>query len=401
MLPTCCEPHVLPTVVQSPYSLDLSALSKDAGPYPAAASYHGLTEAECPCLAASASTLGNLLDQKARASCQRNSLCPKAEKASEQARTVLHHAADEARNRSAGEAMESFYRLIEAEGRLPLVLLGLKELNESLKRAEELQAKGLRPPVEIVVIRKQLTDLRSDEVNVRIAILQLNARLKVLLGLTCGDYSIWPLADLKVVPQEPDIDEAVCYGLHHRPDLALLEALAAGLDAGSSTLASQTLGGLNALLGEPPPSSCCACLLACLDCSKTESAKQQVCTLLADRRRQATEEIRQAAGVVAYRVQLVILARQKVEEEQRRIRELEEKRAKGIDAEAELTTARLNLYKAQGELLREAMNWKIAGAQLRQAEGRLLEECPCLNHAAPHVFPSESVPSYRTLSRSG
>jgi hypothetical protein len=381
-------------VGRSSLPLDLSTLPKEAGPYPADATYQGLTEADCPCLAARASTLGNLLDQKAQASSQKKFNCQhRADKASELPRTVLEHAAEEARNRSAGEALEAFYRLVEAEGRLPLLLLGLKEVNDSLKRAEELQAKGLRPPVEIAVIRKELIDLRSDEVNLRIAILQLNAKLKVLLGLSCGDYSLWPLADLKVVREVPDIDEAVEYGLHHRPDLALLEALAAGLDAHSLTLASQALGGLNPLLGEPS-SSCLASLLACLAGGKIQSAKQLVQTLLADRKRQATEEIRQAVGLVAYRVQLVILARQKVENEEGRIKELEEKKAKGLEAEGELSTARLNLYKAQGEQVREVVAWKIARAQLRQAQGRLLEECPCTGNVAPAV-------SHRSLARLG
>jgi hypothetical protein len=379
-------------VGRSSLLLDLSALPKDAGPYPANATYQGLTEADCPCLAARASTLGNLLDQKAQTLSQRDHKCHlRADQAGELSFTVLEHAADEARNRSAGDAMEAFYRLIEAKGRLPLLLLALKEVNESLKQAEELQAKGLRPPVEIAVIRKQLTDLRSDEVNLRIAILQLNARLKVLLGLSCGNYSLWPLADLKVVPEVPDINEAVNYGLHHRPDLALLEALADGLNAGSLTLAGQALGGLNPLLGEPSSSKLFASLLACLDRGKIQSAKQQVQTLLADRRRQATEEIRQAVGLVAYRVQLVVLAQQEVENEERRIKELEEKKAKGLDAEGELHTARLNLYKAQGERLREVVNWKIARAQLRQAQGRLLEECPCMDNVASGAAPTKNA----------
>jgi hypothetical protein len=400
MSPSCFESPVLPPVSQSPLRLDLSALPTGAGSSPSDASYHGLTEAECPCLAARASTLGNLLDQKAQAVSQRKSKCQlRADKASELSRTVLEHGADEARNRSAGDAMEAFYRLIEAEGRLSLLLLSLKEVNESLKRAEELQAKGLPRPVEIAVIRKQLADLRSDEVNLRIAILQLNARLKVLLGLSYGDYSLWPLADLKVVAEEIDIDQAVDYGLHHRPDLALLESLADGLDANSLTVAGQVLGGLNALLGEPSPPACFAALLACLDGSKTQSAEHQVQTLLADRKRQATGEIRQAVGLVVYRVQLVILAHKKVENEERRLKELEEKKAKGLDAEGELTTARLNLYKAQGELLRDVVDWKIARAQLRQAQGRLLEGCPCINNAAPGAAPTNSVPCCRTRSR--
>jgi outer membrane protein TolC len=380
----------LPTVRPSSLLLDLSALPKDPGPYPADATYQGLTEAECPCLAARASTLGNLLDQKAQALSEKESRFQHgADKASELSRAVFQHAADEARNRSSGDAMESFYHLIEAQGRLALLRLSLKEINESVRRAEELQAKGVRSPVEIAVIRRQLSDLRSDEVNLRIAILQLNARLKVLLGLSCGDYSLWPLADLKVVPEESDIDQALNYGLNHRPDLALLGALADGLDAQSLTVVSRVLEGVNPLLGEPPSSGYLAKLLACLDGSKTQSAQQQVQALLAERERQATEEIRQAVGLVRYRVRLVILARQKVENEEQRVKDLEEKKAKGLDAEEELSTARLNLYKAKGELLREVVNWKIARAQLLQAQGRLLDECPCLDNAAPGAALSE------------
>jgi hypothetical protein len=397
MSPPSFEPPVLPTVGRSSVHFDLSALPKDVGPDPADAFYQGLNEADCPCLAARASTLGNLLDQKSQTPSQSMFKClHSVDKASELSRTVLQLAADEARNRSAGDAMEAFYRLIEAEGRLPLLSLGLKEVNESLKRAEELRAKGLQPPVEISVIRKQLTDLRSDEVNLRIAILQLNARLKVLLGLSCSDYHLWPLADLKVVPEKLDIDEAVNYGLHHRPDLALLEALAGGLDAGSLTLASQTLGGVNPLLGEPSSTAGFAALLACLGGSKTESAKLQVQTLLAERTRQATEEIRQAVGLVGYRVQLIILSRQKVEDEARRITELEEKKARGLDVEGQLSTARLNLYKAQGERLREVVEWKIARARLRQGQGRLLEDCPRIHSAPPGSAPIESLPCCHT-----
>src|SRR5262249_39129058 len=220
-------------------------------------------------------------------------------------------------------------------------------------------------------------------------ILQLNAKLKVLLGLSCGDYALWPQADLKVVPEETDICQAVAYGLQHRPDLILLEALADGLDANS--MAGQALGVLNPLLGEASSAHCCFSFLACLDSSKTHSAKAQVQTLLEDRKRQATEEIRQAVGLVNYRLQLVILARQKVENEERQTKELEEKKAKGLDVEGELTTTRLNLYKAQGDRLREVVNWKIARAQLRQAQGRLLEQCAGAAEAAPAAAATEQA----------
>jgi hypothetical protein len=215
--------------------------------------------------------------------------------------------------------------------------------------------------------------------------------LKVLVGLSCSDYSLWPLADLKVVPEETDIDQAVDDGLRQRPDVALLRTLACCLDADSLAVANQALAGINPLLAETSSSACHAALLACCDGSTLQSTKQRAQTLLADRKRQATEEIRQAVGQVAYRVQLVILAQQKLEIEERRIKELEEKKTKGMDVEGELTTARLNLYEAQGEQLREVVNWKIARAQLLRAQGRLLDEDSWMDDASPGVTPIESA----------
>jgi outer membrane protein TolC len=383
----------LPTVTKSPLLLDTSALPADASPNPVEASYRGLTEADCPRLAARASTLGNLLDYKAEEILAGgNEHLLLRETGAELSSVALRQAAGEARLRSAGDAMEAFYRLIEAEGRRDLLLLGLKEADESLLRARELQSQGLTTPVEISVIRKQLTDLRSDELKLRITILQLNARLKVLLGLSPGDYALWPMADLKVVPEETDTHQAVDYGMQHRPDLAFLWTLVCSLDSDSLAFASQALGAVSPLLGRNASCHCCASLLERNDCSPTEWARQQLQSLLAERQRQATEEIRQAVGVTAYRAQLVILARDNVEIEDRRVQELEEQQDKGFDAEAELSVARLNLYKAQGEQLDAVVNWKIARAQLQQAQGQLLEELPWTDNAAPPVPPMESAP---------
>jgi hypothetical protein len=336
-----------------------------------------LTEADCPRLAARASTLGNLLDEKAQAVCpSRFVFLPGRKKARCLSCVVLRLAAHDARSRSAVDAMESFYQLVEAEGRLQLLDLSQTEVNESLKRAEEMQAKDLHPAVEIAVIQKQGTDLRSDDVNVRIAILQLNARLNVLLGLSCSDSSLWPLADLKVAQEEIDVDDAVEYGLHHRPDITSLETIDCCMDAHSVAVASQALAAASPLLAEPPSSGCCASFFALFDVCKVCSTKQQIETLMADRRKQATEEIRQLAGEVTYRVQLVILDGHNVEREQQRIDELDEKRTKGLDVEQDLSTTKLNLYKARGEQLHEVVNWKIARAKFLHAQGRLLEECP-------------------------
>jgi hypothetical protein len=160
-------------------------------------------------------------------------------------------------------------------------------------------------------------------------------------------------------------------------------------------VANQALAGINPLLAET--SSSCASLLAYCNDSKLQSTKQQGQALLADRKRQATEEIRQAVEQVAYRVQLVVLAQKKLEIEERRIKELEEKKAKGMDIEGELTTARLNLYEAQGEQLGTVVNWKIARSQLLEAQGRLLEKWPSTDNAPGESTPMRYAPVLEVL----
>jgi hypothetical protein len=237
-----------------------------------------------------------------------------------------------------------------------------------------------------------LTNRLSRPRKCKLRAFQLNARLKFLLGLPCGDYSIWPLVDLKVLPEEVDVCQAVDFGLHHRPDLALLGTLAYNVDARTMAVANQALAAVNPLLSEAPTSACYALLHPGSTSDKIESTQERAQALLADRNRQVTEEIRQAAGQMAYRIQLVILARQKVEIEERRIKELDEQKTKGLDVGGDLTTARLNLYKAQGEELRETVNWKIARFQLLQAQGRLLAEPELIEKPSPSSTPIQSAP---------
>lgn len=364
--PHACTAPELPSVARGAVEPDLRGLPEKLPPLPAPAAYAALTAAEAQCYAVRAVPVAQLLDIKQRA-------VPDHGKTANLGSQLLLEAAAEARNKAAGEALEAFYQLVEAEGRLDLLTLSLNEVRDSLARAEELQAKGLRPAAEPVVLRTGVAQLETDEGGVRVAIVQLNGKLRALLAI-CSDAPIWPVAPLQVGPDAGCIDDAVETGLQHRPDIATLRLLSNNLSFHTLTLTQETLAAVNPGLG--PPSPMAQLLLAIVAPGRSlTTVRQQVATLRAESERQAAEEIRTRFRVVEQRLQIVSLMQQKVKLEEQHLAELEEKKAKGINVETDLGTQRLSVWKAKGDLLHEIVAWEIARVQLRQAQGLLHRGC--------------------------
>jgi hypothetical protein len=76
--------------------------------------FRGLTAEDCQCRAVRSSTMGNLLASQQE---QSRLPCLPCHKGKSLYREVLDYSADEARNRSAGDALEAYYQLAEAEGK--------------------------------------------------------------------------------------------------------------------------------------------------------------------------------------------------------------------------------------------------------------------------------------------
>jgi outer membrane protein TolC len=373
-----CSNAILPTRGRGVVQPDLAALP----PAPAVAQsldrtnalYHELTEQECQCRAAQAGISAQLLAMERK-------------HGSKQA--LLEAAASEARNREVADALETFFHLVEAEGRADLLARSLSEAAEVVAKAQEMKSKGLRPPPNLPELERQLSQVRGDSLTARLAIERLNSRLRTQLGLD-DDIPLWPVASLQVDPAVPPVAAAVQFGLENRPDLALLDTLSQG--GHTLAMAQQVLGAVNPFLNEQSPVPFATSLLACVSGGKAR-VREQLQALREQRQRQAIEEIRLAVRSMALHLQLIEEMRQRTAGDQRRVQELEEKKGKGLGVEGDLSAARLQFYKSQGELLHEVTEWEIARVQLGRAQGLYKSGCPAsagLPACAPAKGPAPS-----------
>jgi hypothetical protein len=348
--------------------------------------YHALGPADCQCLAARASKLGNLFDGERRALAANESAsgcCSRTDNSLTY--DVLRTAALEARNRSAGDALEVYFRLAENEARLDLVAKALAETRHAATNVGRLREQGLKlPPDENLFLRRE-TELRDQQAQAQGAVSQLNAQLWQLIGLepTVPNERIWPTADLAVAVERQDIEAAVQYGLGMRPELNMLRRLRRNLDEESLPAARAALAQVNPLLGlEPQPSGASGLLGMVGAMKKIRAAEQE----LPERRRQLNEyarkreqevavEVRQATETVELRLRQIALAKESLEQATGRRADVETRATTGGATFADVTAARLALIEAEEALLDKVVAWKIAQARLKQAQGLLVAEC--------------------------
>jgi outer membrane protein TolC len=304
---------------------------------------------------------------------------------------VTGYAEEELRNRRAGDALEAYYRLAEAEGRAGLLREALTELQAVIDRARDLQKRGALGPEAAEAARRRWAESRGDQVELDVLIDQLNGQLKGMDNLARDvepDYRIWPTDPLLVTGKDPDPGRCVVEGLASRADLNLLRALGAGLDAGTLPVATQALTTVSPLLGGPAGgckwlTNLAAHFLPCLKNGAVETARAQVDELLEARERQAAQEITTAARLVAARRVEAGLASLRAELAGRKVKDLEERLNKGYDVRTELTTARLDALKDRGDQVHAAANFMVAWAHLKQAMGLLAVCLPPHSPAAP------------------
>jgi hypothetical protein len=352
--------------------------------------YRALTEPECQCLAAHASDIGNLLDREAEAVSDGSELRHRGPKKKDQRRAdmqraVLKAGALEGRNRSAGDALQLYFRLAEAEARFDLLRDSLGQTGKALLEAEKLRKQGFRVPPELETLERQQMDLLADQARLQKAVEQLNIDLAKKIGVdACPPAdALWPHADFGVSGAPVDTDSAITFALEHRPQLIVLRELSHNLDSDTLPAARQLLQAANPMAGtakSEPRFAELVKLAAALkgtsaDAKELDARQNQLEELLRDRERAVADEVRQAARSLRTQTRLVSLGKERVLYWQVKVRDQEQKIAKGTGSELDLTSVKLPWLKARGELIQEVMAWHVARAQLKQAQGLLSLEC--------------------------
>jgi len=370
------KPVSLKSLALPKYEAVDRALSKRLKP----AGYRVLPQSQCRCLAAGNSMLGNLLAAESQSLTER---CTGRRDHDATARAVLADAlayrSVEERNRSAGAALELYFRLAEAYHGRDQLERSIEAVRESIRQLQQAKEAGVSVPTDDAPLRREQLDLQGRSLELQATIHKLDRQLSQLLGLEADETQpLWPAPDLKVTISPIDVEDAVSTGLASRADLALLVML-------EESLSSQTLPAMRGAMARLDP------LLASLAprrqflgaalyrgqlASEAETRRLQLEDLLAERRRAAEDEIRRAAADAELRLRLVGLAADKLDQWQKQLQRLRESReAKGTVSMLEISTAQLEVIRAESDALHAVIEWQIALVKLEEAQGILAAEC--------------------------
>jgi outer membrane protein TolC len=361
--------------------VELLGRERDALPY------RRLRAFDARCLAAKAARVANALEgegQLQRAREARKGHGAHASCVAELQQTIFTCAALEDRNRAAGEALESYYRLGEAEVNWTLLQQTLPLIDDALRRARDLKAHGLLTTVDDAALHRRQLDAQADGIKLKLAIQGYNADLRGRLGFAPGPWLFWP-ADAFAVCLEPvDPDWAVTLALEKRPELVLLRVLEANLTPASLPAVRALLQSVNGLLGRTGPKSCFPGLQECLmrlGCDQpgaeeeVEARRQQLYRYRSQREREVAEETAQAARSVQAQLEAVAVAVQRVGSWKETVEREQDRETRGIGSFAETTDARVEQIRARRQLFKEILGLQRARVDLQQAQGVLPLGC--------------------------
>jgi outer membrane protein TolC len=340
--------------------------------------YRLLNESQCQCLAAANSTLGNLLaEENTTLGGQYAGRRDRDAMARSLLADMVALRAVEERNRSAGTALELYYRLAGAYFGRDQLDRSLEEVRRSIRNFRQAKATGLSVPGDEEKLQVREIELVDQKVQLDAAIGQLDGQLCSLIGVEPTDRQpLWPAAEMTVAVSPIDSAAAVAEGLKSRPDLALLCLLSQKLNDQTLPAARSALARLEPLVGGLAKSVCCLSLRRACDCAELEGRQMQVSRLLESRKQAAEEEIRGAVGDVERRLRQVGLAKDKFDRCQSELRRLRERReAKGNVLLSEVSAAQLELFRAESDAFQAVVEWKVAVVKLKQSQGLLASEC--------------------------
>lgn len=329
---------------------------------PSAVGRRGLTEAACAREAAARAPLAASLEHENRVPADG---CPPADGLLKQVRA---HLAAEARNRAAGGALDEFYQLADADGRADVVREAVGVLDRLRATVKEGRAKGLRVPVEPDELDRQRAGLVALLSQADLGAALLDGELKRRLGVPFSTPErLRPVGPFPPVTAGPtDVTAAVKLALEKRPDLHALRSVYLGLTPETLEVAREAVRNPSGLLTVNLPRSPAGRkpkpvppeLLAELGVRQ-----QQLADLIADRERQAADQVRAACLTLDAQARQVGLARWRAETLARKAADAAK------DGPLVELPARLEADRARADVVAAVMGYHQARVKLRAAQG--------------------------------
>ncbi|HVC99074.1 MAG TPA: hypothetical protein VND64_35745 [Pirellulales bacterium] len=347
--------------------------------------YFELSAPECQCRAAAASTEGNSLAAERRSIEAKENHHGLSESELLKIR-ILRASELEARNKSSGVAMDVYYHLAEALANRYVLIASIEETESALKKVDRMRKEGVAIPFDDGEIWRKWLELTQKQVALELQTNQLNVQLVRLLGLPTTEPHLrfWPTTDWQVVVEPIDMATAVAVGLATRPEIRLLESLPADLNKKTVSVVKVLLaGGSGGLLGSDVKASSLISIFgiremlskACDNKKELPVRQRQLAEYTEQRRQDVTSEIQLAVLTVETRLREIAVMKKTSQAWEHRNDQLQKQRRIEEATFADLTAAKLKTFQAESDEIGRVVAWKIALAKLKEAQGRLIEEC--------------------------
>ncbi|MBX9677215.1 MAG: hypothetical protein K2X38_00540 [Gemmataceae bacterium] len=350
--------------------------------------YQSLSDRQAQCLASARSSKANLLDEEADAigTAKRSlllDLVTREHRNRPLKQEILRAFALEERNQSAGQALETFHRLVEAEAKSDVVRSALSDMETGVREIEKRRTLGLPISADLEAIESQQLKLQQDRVKLDQGIDQGNESLAMLIGAeSATSRRFLPLVDWRPDLRIPEEKAAIAEALQTRPGHLLIERLEQETDRRTLSavkLFLQTVSASSAGSATPPPTLLGVItrfsMIGGAGRAEEASRQNQMSRIRSESERLIASEVTQALGSMRTQKDAIELARRKLVREQNRLKDLEAKQAQGLAAPLQLLAVRQQVRQVEVELIEELAGWHLAKVRLRRAQGHLVREC--------------------------
>ncbi len=359
--------------------IDLSAVDsyesvdKALGQPPAAEQYRVVKAEQVQCLAAANAPFAKLFAGESEAAASdtgHHHSC-----SSSTMSTLMAYRTVDQRNKAAGMALELFYSLTEAEAGRDILERCVEEVDLASTDLDDLKKSGLKIPMDRTALQRQKLDWLDRQIQLQSAARQIQGQLRQICGLEEEESTLlWPEADLKVTIVPLDVKAAIEEGLENRADVGALQMLDESLSVDTLPAVRSGMQMLNVGLG----ASVAGRRLfggGAGSAEELQTRQSQLTQALEETERTARREIREAAENVESRLREIAVAKSRRQAWKQRLTDLKEKRTADGTTAFDVRTAKLEMLRAESEVLHRVIAWRIAQVKLRQAQGLLAVDC--------------------------